>query len=244
MNWCRRDSGRSWSTAPESAGRCSTPRSSRRVRRRVGRPPRACPASSTRRLRPARAPGFSAAFVDGTATRQPVLYPPSSRERCLCLGRATWAHAQQYQAAFDELVGQGFRPVWVSGAASATSHLCGDLRQAPGTCLRRTPWPTVRRNTRRPSTTLRQQGFRPTVVSTAGAGGQLSVRCHLGKALAPGARWQGQTGRAGRSNDSPGATRLADERRMLGAEPCASFCSGRCSPRYHRLDTHPLNRER
>ena len=121
------------------------------------------------------AQGFRPRFVDGTAVGDQILYSAVFEKR----NGSPWVArhgltARQYQGAFDELVGQGFRPVWVSGAAIGSDVFYAavfDKRPGPAFVARHGLTAAQYQAT---FDTLLQQGFRPTVVSTAGAGGQLS----------------------------------------------------------------------
>ncbi|MET0508238.1 MAG: trypsin-like peptidase domain-containing protein [Burkholderiaceae bacterium] len=121
------------------------------------------------------AQGFRPRFVDGTAVGDQILYSAVFEKR----NGSPWVArhgltARQYQGAFDELVGQGFRPVWVSGAAIGSDVFYAavfDKRPGPAFVARHGLTAAQYQAT---FDTLLQQGFRATVVSTAGAGGQLS----------------------------------------------------------------------
>ena len=169
------------------------------------------------------AQGFRPRFVDGTAVGDQILYSAVFEKR----NGSPWVArhgltARQYQGAFEELVGQGFRPVWVSGAAIGSDvFYAAVFDKRPGPAFVARHGLDERPSTRRPSIRCSRQGFRPTVVSTAGpvassrtlpSGKSASARSALAETgpVAPG----GRTTRP--ALPGFGAT-------QLGAEPAATF---------------------
>ncbi len=118
--------------------------------------------------------GFRPKFVNGATVGNDIVYATVFEQDG---GPAFIArhgmNAGQYQAAFDDAIAQGFRPVWVSGTGLGNEVIYAAIfEQRPGPAL-------VARhglNSADYQTTFDQllgQGFRPVVVSGANAGGQL-----------------------------------------------------------------------
>jgi V8-like Glu-specific endopeptidase len=118
--------------------------------------------------------GFRPRFVSGSAVGNQILYAAVFEQ-----GTApAWAarhglNGEQYQAAFDEFVGQGFRPIWVNGTGVGNDIFYAAIfekRDGPALVARHGLSSAQYQAT---FDDLLRQGFRPVVVSAAAASGQL-----------------------------------------------------------------------
>jgi V8-like Glu-specific endopeptidase len=118
--------------------------------------------------------GFRPKFVNGATVGNDIVYATVFEQDG---GPAFIARhgmtSGQYQAAFDNAVGQGFRPVWVSGTGVGGEVIYAAIfEQRPGPAFVARHGLTSA-DYQATFDQLLGQGFRPVVVSGANAGGQL-----------------------------------------------------------------------